>query len=57
MKKYEKPEVEMTSFSVSDIITTSAVDVFEPETVVEVAGVEIEAKDFGTQAFSIFEVE
>ncbi|MBO4941320.1 MAG: hypothetical protein J6D15_03870 [Clostridia bacterium] len=54
MKRYERPEIELVSFDVEDIITTSA-DIFaDPKTVVEAAGYSYEAKDFGTQPFSIF---
>ena len=54
MKRYETPKIELTRFDIEDIITTSA-DLFVPKTAGEVAGEKIEATDFGTQAFSIFE--
>ena len=54
MKRYERPEIELISFDVEDIITTSA-DIFaDPKTVVEVAGYKYDATDFGTESFSIF---
>ena len=57
MKRYETPKIELVSFDVEDIITTSA-DIFaEPKTAVEVAGYSYKATDFGTQPFSIFNAE
>lgn len=55
MKRYERPEIELVSFDIEDIITTSATDIFaDPKTMVEAAGYSYEAKDFGKQPFSIF---
>ncbi len=53
MKRYERPEIELVSFDVEDIITTSA-NLFMPKTEIEVEGVKISATDFDAQPFSIF---
>lgn len=52
MKKYIKPEVEITKFDVEDIVMTSAIT---PQQTIEVDGVIIDAVGYDAQPFSIFD--
>ncbi|MBR2452763.1 MAG: hypothetical protein IKB32_01790 [Clostridia bacterium] len=58
MKRYEKPEIEMTAFDIEDVITVSGIlDFISPNTEVTVDGEKVTATDFGSQSFSIFDVK
>ena len=52
MRKYIKPEVEITAFDVEDIVMTSST---EPKNSMNIGGTTVIFSDYGTQDFSIFE--
>ena len=58
MKRYQKPEIEMTSFEVEDIITISGIfDLIASTTEVMIDGESVDATNYGSKPFSIFDVK
>lgn len=51
MKKYTKPEMEITKFDVEDVVMTSST---EPKSSMNIGGETVNFVDYGTQDFSIF---
>lgn len=54
MRKYIKPEVEITAFDVEDVVMTSSV-FNEPQNSMNIEGNTVLFSDYGAQDFSIFE--
>lgn len=52
MRKYNKPEIEITAFDVEDIVMASS---SEPKSSMNIGGTVVEFSDYGASDFSIFE--